>query len=307
MTFVHRLGLGTAQWGLPYGIANKHGRPELETIDVILKKAAAAGIATLDTASAYGEAERVLGLVAAAARGFQIVTKTAVGYSGQGAAAAIISTFHKSLRKMGADSIDTLLVHHGASLIEEGGKEIWSALQNLVNEGKARRIGVSVYAPAELEAIFENFRIDVVQLPHNLYDQRFSQKGLLDRLKDNGVEIHARSPFLQGVLLMPFGELPTHFFGIAERQRDLHMRLSRAGLTALQGALQFCLGDTRIDRVIVGCETVDQLDEIVDAAASIHSITKELKTFAVDDEMITLPTRWPPSDRDTSQKGTANV
>lgn len=296
MNAAHRLGLGTVQWGLDYGIANVAGRPADTEVIAMLEMADAAGIDTLDTAHAYGEAQAVLGRLKTRRRSFRIVTKTAVpphGADGAAAAAAAVRGFADSLAVLGEKAVYALMAHRGDTLLEADGHLLWAAMEAERTAGRVERIGVSVYAPEELAAILECYEPDIVQLPYNIYDQRFALSGLLDRLVSRGVEVHTRSAFLQGVLAMSAAALPPHFASIAEHQRRLHAAAAAAGYTPVQAALAFCLGDARIARVIVGCETATQLEGILSAAAVKSETPINFGAFALSDECIILPTHWP--------------
>lgn len=293
MTAARRLGLGTVQWGLDYGIANVAGRPADAEISAMLEMAAAAGIDTLDTAHAYGEAQAVLGRLKARRGGFRIVTKTAVPLPGADAAAAAVRGFADSLAVLGEDAVYALMAHRGGALLEADGHLLWAAMVAERAAGRVERIGVSVYAPEELAAILERYEPDIVQLPYNIYDQRFALSGLLDRLAARGVEVHTRSAFLQGVLAMPAEALPPHFAAIAGHHRRLHAAAAAAGCTPVEAALAFCLNDARIARVVIGCETATQLEGILSAAAVKSEATINFAAFALSDESIILPTHWP--------------
>src|SRR5262245_2505224 len=157
MNGARRIGLGTAQWGLDYGVTNTVGRPDMSGIGRMLQMATDAGIDTVDTAWAYGEAETLLGRAGAAERGFKIVTKTAIGSSGSIDIDAMVANFRKSLANLRCRQVDVLLVHNGSSLLEADGDRLWRALQDLRASGEASELGVSVYTPAELSSLLDRF------------------------------------------------------------------------------------------------------------------------------------------------------
>lgn len=293
-----KLGLGTVQWGMRYGVANVSGQPSLAEVDKMIEQARGQGVTLLDTAWAYGEAESVIGSLVAGLRGFDIVTKTrpldhgiAVG---RDAVTAVGEGFLQSLQRMRCQSVYGLLVHRAEDLLSTFGDSLWKALQSLKARGLVGKLGVSVYHPHELEAVCARYSIDIVQLPLNIYDQRFLQSGLLTRLKAQGVEIHVRSAFLQGLLLMPAARLPACFDSIRERQVRLHRAQEDMGLSPLEGALGFCLCRDEVDRVIVGCETAAQLAGICEATRKIGSRKLDaLDSYALADPQVILPSQWP--------------
>ena len=76
MTALSRIGLGTVQFGMHYGVSNRVGQPDEREVAAILERAVARGVRYLDTASAYGDAEILLGRHLPAGHRLRIVTKT---------------------------------------------------------------------------------------------------------------------------------------------------------------------------------------------------------------------------------------
>ena len=170
---------------------------------------------------------------------------------------------------------------------------MWAAVHDLKSQEKVGKIGVSVYHPTQLEKVLERCDIDLVQLPFNLYDQRFAQTGMLRQLKRKGVEVHARSTFLQGLLLLPPEKLPEHFHAFRSRHAELHRRTREAGLSPRDVCLRFCLDHADIDKVVVGCETMQQLGEIIDSAEKVAARIPWTESCAIDDESLIDPSKWP--------------
>lgn len=276
-----------------YGITGR-GQPAPAEVRAILDAARAAGVSTLDTAHAYGSAERVIGELAAAAS-FNIVTKTLPVRKpviGDDHCAAVAAALEESLARLRRPAVYAVLVHDPGDLLARGGDRLWQVLERFRAGGKARRIGVSVYNPDQCRAIAAAFPIEIVQLPLNIYDQRFLATGVLADLKARGVEVHTRSAFLQGLLLMAADDLPPHFSAIRARHSALQNMLAAHGATPLAAALHFCLRQPLVDRAIVGCETAAQFAEIRDAAAG--AVPDMLYSdFAVADADIVEPSRWP--------------
>lgn len=290
-----KLGLGTVQWGMPYGISNVAGQTGASEVARILDRARGAGVSLLDTAHGYGDAERVLGECAAASQGFAIVTKTPPHRRPLEPAdvARFEAACSESLRRLDAQQLEALLVHSADNLLGPNADRLWAALEEIRGDGRARKIGVSVYHPGQLERIVERFRVDLVQLPYSVFDQRFTRSGALAALKREGIEVHARSAFLQGLVLMQPGTLPPHFASIARRHADLHRALREAGMSPLEGALRHCLARPDLDRVVVGCENLAQLGEILRAAPGEFPGTIDTSVFAIEEERIIDPSQWP--------------
>ena len=278
---LEKLGLGTVQFGQPYGISNTQGQVSPQEAAAILAKAAQAGIRLLKTAANYGEAEAVLAKLDTGA--FRIVSKT-VGLK-QGLE-QVIARARQSATTLKAD---TLLVHAAADLLGPDGDALWSALRRLRDEGVVRRIGISVYVADNPAALAVRFRPDVMQLPFSLLDQRLLANGTLARLIELDVEIHARSLFLQGLLFLD--ALPEKLRHAGPHLNHIRAHLRDAGTTPLAAALGFVLSRPEIAFGLVGVTSAAELDDIIDAA---HRPLPDLDwaAFALDDEVTLTPSLW---------------
>ncbi len=287
-----RLGLGTAQLGMDYGLTNRAGRTSQEEAARILETAVQAGMAIIDTAAAYGSSEQALGKALAAKHPFRIVTKTLPGVAG-GQAAAAREGFRRSLQRLGQRRVDALLVHRPADLLAPGGDELYRYLLQQRQRGAARSIGISAYSLQEVEEVLERYPIDLVQLPLSLFDQRPISNGLLQSLKSRSIEVHVRSVFLQGLLLADPQELPSHFDSLRPQLRSLGRACRRGGLSPLQASLGFVLDRAEVDCAIVGVCSRDQLLEIIQALRSPVPRLPDPQEWALHDEAILNPSKWP--------------
>lgn len=286
---MNRLALGTVQFGLPYGIANQNGQVTRPEAKAMLELAAANGIDTLDTAIAYGESETCLGEIGV--RGFKLVTKLpAVPDSCADVSGWIQEQVSTSLGRLGIRALYGLLLHRPEQLLGSGGEELYQALQDLKNGGQVQKVGISIYAPSELEALIPQYRFDLVQAPFNLIDRRLHITGWLQRLKDESVEIHTRSAFLQGLLLMPRTAMPLKFAPWSGLWERWHKWLSDHDASAVQACLAFPLAFPAIDHIVVGADSVNQLGQIISAAAS--NVPSDLPDLSCDAESLINPARW---------------
>ena len=286
---MNRLALGTAQFGLSYGIANQDGQVTRPAAKAMLQLAAANGIDTLDTAIAYGESETCLGEIGV--RGFKLVTKLpAVPDSCADVSGWVQEQVATSLGRLGVRALYGLLLHRPEQLLGTSGKALYQTLQVLKETGLVQKVGVSVYAPSELEALIPQYHFDLVQAPFNLMDRRLHTTGWLQRLKYEGVEIHTRSAFLQGLLLMPQTAIPPKFAPWSDLWGKWHEWLSGHNISAVQACLAFPLSVPEIDRVVVGADNVSQLVQIISAAAS--DVPSDLPDLSCDAENLINPARW---------------
>lgn len=289
MNGINKLALGTVQFGLDYGVANSTGRVLPQMASSILTCAYTAGINTLDTAIAYGDSESVLGTLGIS--NWKVVTKLpAVPDNCCDIPKWVADEVHASLQRLRTNKLHALMLHRPAQLLEPIGKTLYGALQTVKTEGLANKIGVSVYGVKELEQIFQNFQFDIVQAPFNILDRRLVTSGWASRLQQVGVEVHSRSAFLQGLLLMPEDQRPKKFQRWANIWSEWSRWLKESGLTPLEACTRYVCGLDCIDRVVVGVDNTNQLQDILDSAQGPSPNLPDFE-FLADDRLIN-PASW---------------
>lgn len=284
-----RLALGTAQFGFAYGIANQHGQVSHKEIVQILSVARAAGMDTLDTAIAYGESEARLGEIGVQA--WKVITKLPALPSGDIPIRQWVDNLYRtSCQRLKIEKVYGLLLHRPLELLEPHGRELYTALKELQAEGKVEKIGVSIYAPEDLDALYPQFSFNIVQAPFNGLDQRMVRSGWLARLKAEGVEVHARSIFLQGLLLMTPETRPAQFARWSHLWNRFHTWLRESKLTPLQACLGCAFHEQGFDRILVGVDSLNHLQEILD------TLQTDLPFWPIDlvsdDLDLVNPSRW---------------
>lgn len=246
-----KLALGTVQFGLNYGVANTDGRVNLEEASSIVSRARLAGIDTLDTAIAYGESESVLGEIGLHA--LNVVTKlSAVPDDCRNIAHWVKTQIDQSLQRLKIKQVHGVLLHRPGQLHDSFGPELYAALHSLKAEGLVKKIGISVYGPGELNALVKRYAFDIVQAPLNILDRSFVESGWAESLKQQNIEVHTRSAFLQGLLLMPKDRRPAKFSPWVDIWTEWDRWLAAESLTPLQACLRYATGLDCIDQVIVG-------------------------------------------------------
>jgi aryl-alcohol dehydrogenase-like predicted oxidoreductase len=293
---VIKLGLGTAQWGSPYGVSNTAGVPADTEIRQILSAAGGYGLSIIDTASQYGFSEETLGRCLPDASHFRIVTKTPALKTTRVTiddVQRMKAAFQQSLQRLRRESIYGLLIHHPADLAADPDGLLWQALQDLRRQKLVEKIGVSVYTGLEIDAMIGQVRPDIIQVPYNVLDQRLAQSGHLTRLKEMGIEVHARSIFLQGLLLMDVDHLPAYFNPWVPLLREFLGDVRRRGMTPLQSALHAVLARPEIDSVLVGVPSWREFEAIMTAARALPTgATHDWTRWAVSDERLLNPSFW---------------
>lgn len=289
-----KLGLGTVQFGTNYGVSNIHGKVSGDEVNKILTLAERSGIEVLDTAPGYGDSESVLGANGVSARGFRLVTKTP-GFRNTGAKDiedCVRESFQRSLAQLGSAKIYGILVHHAYDLCGPAGAKILHALTVLKQSGLVDKIGVSVYDASQIDAVLVKFVPDIIQLPINVIDQRLIANGYLRILKELGIEIHARSLFLQGILLMETEQLPNYFRQVTPHLTEYAQFVQERQLTRLEAALGFIQQQKEVDVAIVGVTSRNELTEIISAWNSRKAKTLNMSRFGLYDEAIVNPSKW---------------
>ena len=285
----HKLALGTAQFGLKYGLANAANKVPRDMVEQLLKVASAFNITMLDTAIAYGDSEQVLGLYNLAK--FEIVSKLpAVPSNCLNIEEWVLEQTMFSLKRLKTDKLHDLLLHRPAQLLGTNGEKIYKSILKLKEQGMVDQIGVSVYGPDELSELIKRFDFDVIQAPMNIFDRRMEHTGMLKHLKKTGVTIHIRSAFLQGLLLMPSEKIPVYFAPWAPLIKQYHQWLNQQSLSPLQACLSYLNQHSDIDKIIVGVDNIWQLKQII---AAIDTPITDIPDFLQStDESLLNPSRW---------------
>lgn len=278
-----KLGLGTVQFGCNYGISNSNGQVKPDEVGRILDFAGTHGITYIDTASIYGTSEEILGQFYL--DNFRVITKTTrvnKNYS----RSENINSFKKALaeskRKLSLNRIYGLLFHESDDLLGDLGCELWELVEDFKRKEGVSKIGVSVYNPEQLIQVLAKYNIDIVQLPLNIFDQRFVP--LLAELKKKNIEIHSRSAFLQGLLLMDTDNVNDYFIKVKPL-------LDSIPDPKIAYALDFVKKQHEVDRIIVGCTNLKEIDEIMKMyCREVEEF--DYSRFKVDDSRIINPSLW---------------
>jgi len=284
-----KIALGTVQFGIPYGIANSNGQVEKLVVKDILDYAKSFGIDTIDTAIAYGTSEQCLGEIGV--DGYQVITKLPEIPDDYGNLKTWVKNHvDSSLSTLGVETLSGLLLHRSSQLLDTDKQDLWSILLQLKSDGIVKKIGFSIYTPDELDKLWDSFKPDLVQAPYNILDRRLETSGWLKRMHKENVEVHVRSIFLQGLLLMNKSNRPEKFnkwFALWSRWDDW---LKESNITPVQAAVSFPLSDNRISKVIVGVDSLDQLKEIISAAN--NNIDRFPEDFNIADTKLLNPSEW---------------
>jgi aryl-alcohol dehydrogenase-like predicted oxidoreductase len=285
-----RLMLGTVQFGLPYGVANRAGQPDYDEVLAIVATAVDGGVNAFDTGASYGSSEEVLGRVLhelGVADRVVVITKIRAltpGESADAAAAAraIEESVANSRRRLRLDCLPVVLFHREADAVH------LDVLERLKARGWLRQAGVSCdNVPGPAARFAGEPAVSALQIPANILDRRHLRAGSFTAAAARGVAVFVRSVYLQGLLLMPENEIPPALQAVVPARRALTAVAASAGMTLAELAVRYMLGQTGVTSVITGVETVAQVRENI-ALFSRSPLTTDLLA-AVDAVVPDLP------------------
>lgn len=287
---MNKIALGTVQFGMNYGISNQSGIVPSDEIISILKIADKVGIDTLDTAINYKDSENNLGK--SNIYSFKIITKIpAVPNQIDDINSWIFNQLLSSINRLKVVNIYGLLLHSPEDLLGINGPSIYRALRSIKDSGKVLKIGISINSFDTLQKILDSYKFDLIQAPFNLIDRRLVKTGFLDRLKNENYEVHTRSAFLQGLLLMNDFNRPVQFSKWNSLWNETSKWCSNNSISLLHSAIKFPLSFSEIDRVVVGIENSEQLIEICQAAFD-QNIIHSYPNIECDDLELINPSKW---------------
>lgn len=283
--------LGTAQMGMDYGINNTTGQISESKAFKILTKAYESGINSLDTAEAYGNAHQLIGRFHQAnpTLTFRIITKLPAHDS----TIDFKKKIEQYLRDLTCDNLEVLMFHSYRSFIENQNKI--QGLIQLKQEKLFHYLGVSIYSTQELQQLIDNPWVDVIQVPFNLLDN-YHQKGFwLQLAKSKGKIIHTRSAFLQGLFFADSFQT----FSVARQLRNeltlLKTVAKNNNLSMESLALNYCIGQPAIDRVIIGIDSMEQLERNIHCMNNSlpEEVMQQIDSINVENADLINPTTWP--------------
>jgi aryl-alcohol dehydrogenase-like predicted oxidoreductase len=284
--------IGSAQFGSRYGITNEAGEIAQEEIETILRLGRTAGVSMLDTAISYGNAEERIGISNSA--GYEIITKLpSIPKEQIDVFKWIYDEVNNSLRRLKRKSIYGLLLHNPMDVLGSSGDVVIRALNLLKEDGLIERYGISIYSPLEIEALFSGqpkFIPDIVQSPLNIFDRSIETSGWLDNFNAMSIEVHARSIYLQGLLLQDPKKRSKNFVnwdGVFEKY-DSWIRES--GVSPLSACIAHALSYPQISGVIIGVTTATELEQALAASVCDH-VRAPAVLQSIDNDLIN-PMKW---------------
>jgi aryl-alcohol dehydrogenase-like predicted oxidoreductase len=287
MSPLSKLGLAAAQFGLD-GSGAPRGRPPAAEAREMLAIAGRAGLPAIDTAAVYGHAEQLLGEAFPRPLPFSLIIPTARADRGPD---FVEAEARASLRRLGVEEAYAVVVPMVSDLFGPHGEAVWTRLKKLRDEGLFAKVGVAVHASDDPVGVVKRLKPDLVQAPASLLDQRLLADGALSRIAGQGIEVHLRSIFLNGLLFLPPDRVPSQLKGAAGRLSRVRRMIAEGRSDPLQAALGFALSRPEATAVLVGVTSAAELSAVI-AAAGSPPPDLDWDDMAIDDPVALDPSRW---------------
>lgn len=293
------LCLGTVQFGMDYGISGQK-QPSVEQAVEMLDFATQNGITTIDTANAYGTAEDVVGTFLSkktvARDNLFIISKFRPNLLDEVTPdeyySVMRANLENTLSRLHTDYLDSYMLHSARYIFDD---EIIDTLNLMKRDGLVKRVGVSVYEPEEAMKCIERPNVEFMQLPYSIFDQRMEKSGVFEAAKNDGIQIHSRSAFIQGLILMEEDEVPPFLAKAKPIVGKISLLCQRHGLSRISLAMNYVKQQSRISHLVFGVDNIGQLKENIQIfqedipAGIIEDIAKEFTDIEAD---IVMPSLW---------------
>ena len=285
----NKIILGSANFDQIYGI--KKNFIKKSEIKKLFNLALKNKIKTIDTSPLYNKSEKIIGLLNN--NRFKIISK--IPKPPKNIKRENIKKWLKqnvmiSLKNLKIKKFECLLLHNANSLLCKNGDEIYKGIRNMKINGFTSKIGVSIYDFNVLDKILKKFKFNLIQAPFNILDQRLVEKGWLKKLKKRKIEVHARSIFLQGILLLKHNQLPKKLIKLSKKLMVWENWLKKNKFNSLQVCLSFVLNQRQLDGIVVGYNNTNQLNQILKLKQIKNNFS--LPNLNIKDKKLIDPREW---------------
>ena len=285
----NKITLGAVQFGMNYGISNNSGQTSIKEVSKILNLAHHLNITLIDTAISYGSSEKNLGDIGI--ENFEVISKLPSSYlKNKELSNSITRHIKESLIRLHKSSLYGFLCHNASDLLSSNGEIIYKKLVEAKKNGLINKIGVSVYHPNEINQLMNHYDLDIIQAPFNIIDNRLQENGLISDLSKAKIELHVRSIFLQGLLLMDSRIRLSKFKKWKNLWNIWDEWLHDIKITPIEACISYVFSFNEISKVIIGVESEKQLQDIANLKLPNElNIPSELKS---NDQLLINPANW---------------
>ena len=295
------LCLGTVQFGMDYGIRGQK-QPSVEQAVQMLDYATQNGINNIDTANAYGTAEDVVGEFlkrkTVPREDLFIISKfrpNLLDEANEDQYYDIMkANLENTLSRLHTDYLDSYLLHSARYVWNDA---IIDTLNRMKKEGYVKHVGVSVYETDEAKKCIERPNVDFMQLPYSIFDQRMKADGVFDLAKkeEYPTQIHSRSAFIQGLILMKEDEVPDFLAKAKPIVRKIDELCKKYEISRIELAMSYVKRQDSISHLVFGVDNIEQLKENI--ALFENSLPNDIideisKEFVDIDTDIVMPSLW---------------
>jgi len=267
MKSISKMTLGTVQLGMDYGINNTTGKPDMKASHEILGTALQNGITSLDTASAYGDSEIVIGSYLKESKQTPFITTKFLTTSHAGTKEDVIEKeiygcVENSLKRLNINKLDCLMLHRTIDMTQHN-KAVRNTLDKLQKDNLVGMAGVSVYNPEDINTMLQDDIYQAVQISINMFDQRLINTGILKDLKQKGITVFARSVFFQGLFYMNPENMTDEDMKIYVKPyiEKLNSISERYNISKGQLAVSYIRDQEGITSLVLGVDTKEQLQQ----------------------------------------------
>lgn len=286
-----KISLGTVQWGHSYGLTDDSSIVSHAEINSLIELAMKENIYCLDTSQNYGNAEELIGKYV----GMKIpsITKMSIQareVSSNTAENIVKNSINISRNKLNVQTLKGILIHNTDFLYSKYAPKYIDALIKAKNSGLIHKFGFSIYESRDLINVLNLCDPDILQIPLNVFNQEFLTCPMIAKLSYRGCEIHARSIFLQGLLLLKMKSLPDFF---KRYQKDLFEWKEfciQNEISPMEGCISFIKTAKYVDVVILGVNSKKQFQENI--TAFNQSLRLDYSRFSKRENNLTDPRQW---------------
>lgn len=304
-----KLCLGTAQFGFKYGISNKIGQPSKEKVFEMLDYAIENDIEYFDTATAYGEAEEIIGEYIKKRRlnkSINIISKlkpNTINEISNDNRKILRDQIEGSLKKLNIEVLDGYLLHTPTNFYDESTIE---ELLQCKKDGLVKNIGVSIYEVEHALDVVSCEKIDYIQIPYSVFDQRLNNTSFFEIAKKNNVEVFARSAFIQGLILMDNNHIPQNLEIAKDYLKIFDEIIKHHNISRVEAAMLFSYNNSNIDYLVFGVDNLAQLKQninLINAKINFKECMNQLlANFKNVEKNIIIPSLWAKEKNDKNKQ-----
>lgn len=263
MTYLKKFILGSAQFSGIYGISNNK-KLSFKEVDQIIKYSFGVGIKQIEICSSYGHSQyKILKSI----QKNKLIKKLSTIYKFNKIHKNTIKSFN-NINEM--TNLKTILAHSSKFYIS---KKFQNFIENLDN--KKIKIGVSIYEINELEKLLK-FKVkpSIIQVPYNIFNQKFDQKYLIKKIKKHKIQIHVRSIFNQGLIFLSDIEFKKKFEDNYKLFNELKKKLKKFDENLYSISLKLPLSKDYFKKILIGFSSIDHINLLL--KTNLKKINKEL-------------------------------